>query len=231
MSEELLTIDAGNTSVDIALWKNNKLISYKKLTYGELKRMKPIKLPALGVCVKKSAKELLLNTFPLLKLLEGEEIPIKTRYKNPGALGDDRRLLAFGASALYARNSVVISAGTALVLDLVVEGVHEGGFITLGLGKKLTSLTSLAEGIPPIEGEFYPIELGRSTEECVLGGILNESIAFVEKVVKLWSERYTKELFVVITGGEGRYLSGLGHYDELLAHRSLLLLSERLLRA
>ncbi|AAC07720.1 type III pantothenate kinase [Aquifex aeolicus] len=216
-----LTVDVGNSSVDIALWEGKKVKDFLKLSHEEFLKEEFPKLKALGISVKQSFSEKVRGKIPKIKFLKKENFPIQVDYKTPETLGTDRVALAYSAKKFYGKNVVVISAGTALVIDLVLEGKFKGGFITLGLGKKLKILSDLAEGIPEFFPEEVEIFLGRSTRECVLGGAYRESTEFIKSTLKLWRKVFKRKFKVVITGGEGKYFSKFGIYDPLLVHRGM----------
>jgi len=225
-----LTLDLGNSSVDLVFWKGKEPVEVSKLSHEEFLRVKFPNVKGLGISVKKSFDGRVKEKLPKLKFLKKEHFPVEVVYKTPETLGVDRVALAYSARKFYGRNVIIVSAGTALVVDLLLEGKFMGGFITLGFGKKLKTLSELAEGIPEILPEPTGIILGKSTKGCVIGGTYRESVEFIKSIIKLWRKQFKKNFKVVITGGEGKLFSELGTYDPLLVHkgmRSLLYLYNR----
>jgi type III pantothenate kinase len=157
-----------------------------------------------------------------LKIVELKDIPIEIEYKTKESLGVDRVINAFGVKEIYSENALVVSAGTALVVDLLKGGIFKGGFITAGMGLKLKALAEATEGISEYSLWDIKISYGTSSEEAVVGGVVKEARALIEACLLDWG---LKE--VVITGGEGWLLKDLGKYDPLLSHRALIRLAGR----
>ncbi|RUM28753.1 MAG: hypothetical protein DSY32_03965 [Aquifex sp.] len=218
---KFLTLDLGNSSVDLVLWKGKKPVEILKLSHEEFLKAELPNVKGVGISVKRSLNEVVKEKLPKLKFLEKKHFPIEVVYKTPETLGVDRVALAYSAKKFYGRNVIIVSAGTALVVDLLLEGKFKGGFITLGYGKKLKTLSELAEGIPELTPEPIGITLGGSTEECVVGGTYRESLEFIRNTVELWRKKFKRKFKVVITGGEGRYFSEFGIYDPLLVHKGM----------
>jgi len=106
-----------------------------------------------------------------IRILRGEDIPLPVDYETPDTLGVDRKLFAFGAREFYTQDAVLVMAGTALVVDLLLEGVLRGGFITAGVSLKLKALSEYTEGIPlysPAPSEEW---IGRNTEAWQPAGL------------------------------------------------------------
>ncbi|GAB6066167.1 type III pantothenate kinase [Aquifex pyrophilus] len=219
------TVDIGNTTVDILIWNENKPEKVLKLSHEEFKKLEPMNIPAVAVSVKPSLNTYLFKKFKEVKLIKTEDIPIEIIYKTPETLGTDRVIMAFGAKEFYGNNVIVVSAGTALVIDLVLDGKFYGGFITLGVRKKLETLFKSAEGIPELSFKDLEIKVGQSTKECVLGGVIKEAKTFVRETIKEWREYFKRDFKVVITGGDGKLLKEFGIYDEYLIHKGIKLLS------
>lgn len=218
----LLTLDVGNTTVDACLFEGEKPVY--------LGRFSPSRLQELaGDCdlvavssVRESLNEKLSGLFGgKLRFLTLSDIPLKVEYRTPQTLGVDRVLFAFGVREFYTRSAVLVMAGTALVVDLLLEGVFRGGFVTAGVSLKLRALAERAEGIPLYQPAPFRETLGRSTKECVVGGTYRESTAFIREAVRLWSAEAGEKLPVFITGGDGALFEELGTYDPLILHRAM----------
>ncbi len=218
----VLTLDVGNTTVDACLFER-ELRHLGRFPHAELGRLSGDYDLVLASSVRKSLNEELRATFgERLRILRLEDIPMEIDYETPETLGIDRVLLAYGVKELYSESAVLVSAGTALVVDLLLEGVFRGGFITAGLGLKLKTLSERAEGLPSLEPEPLETSVGKSTRECLLGGTYLESLTFVKETAGRWMEEFGRELPIFITGGEGRFFESLGVYDPLLLHRAML---------
>ncbi len=218
----LLTLDVGNTTVDACLHEGGKIQPLGRFAHSDIERLLGNYDLVVVSSVKPSLNQELRFLFgERLKILKIEDIPLKIDYRTKETLGIDRVLLAYGVRELYSDSAVLVSAGTALVVDLLLDGVFMGGFITAGLGLKLRSLSERTEGLPDLEPSVLKVSVGKSTRECLLGGVFLESFCFIKETAERWRSETCKELPIFITGGEGFLFKELGVYDPLLLHRAM----------
>ncbi len=218
---KLLTLDIGNTTVDAVLFEGSRITPVGKFSHSEIDKLPDSDL-VVAVSVKPSVNERIKSVFgKKLKLLTLQDIPIKVDYRTPDTLGVDRVLFAYGVKEIYSESAILLMAGTALVVDLLLDGCFSGGFITAGLGLKLKALSEKTEGIPELRQRAINLEIGKSTEECVLGGVYLESLSFVKEVMKLWRERWKRRLPLYITGGDGELFKSMGFYDPIVLHKAM----------
>jgi len=220
---KVLTIDVGNTTIDACIFEGKKLKHLGRFPHSEIEKLSGDYDLVLVSSVRKSFNDKLRKLFKnKIRFLEIKDIPIEVDYETPETLGVDRVLFAYGVKEFYSQSAVLVMAGTALVVDLLLDGVFKGGFITAGLGLKLRALSKRAEGLPSLEPEPIDRLIGRSTKECLLAGTYLESRSFIERTLNLWSEKFKKELPLYITGGEGNIFEDLGLYDPLILHKAML---------
>jgi type III pantothenate kinase len=218
---KILTLDVGNTSVDACLFEGT--LSYLgKFRHTDLPRVEADMV--LVSSVRPSANALVKEVYPEAKFIKAEHVPVRTAFEGKERVGVDRLLNLFGAVRLYGENVVVASLGTALVVDLAVDGVFQGGFITLGIGSGLECLSQRAELIPPLTFKRVHPDIGTDTESAILGGFIKQSMHFLRGCLSEWQELYGRSLRLVITGGDGWLFEEVGVYDPLLIHRAMLLL-------
>ncbi|MCX8164017.1 MAG: type III pantothenate kinase [Aquificaceae bacterium] len=218
---KVLTLDVGNSSVDVCLF-DGELFYVGKFPHGEIPILKVDRV--LVSSVKPSVDRLIREAYPNARFITPEDVPLKTAFENKQGVGVDRLLNLYGAVSLYGTDVVVVSAGTALVVDLAVDGCFLGGFITLGLGSGLECLHQKAELIPSLSLRELEVDIGTNTEEAIIGGFIKQTVYFVKGCVESWSTIYGISPRVVTTGGDGWLLNSLGHYDPLLSHKAMLLL-------
>ncbi|MCS7262776.1 MAG: type III pantothenate kinase [Aquificaceae bacterium] len=218
---KVLTLDLGNTSVDLCLFEK-ELLYIGKFSPSDLPVLKAEKV--LVSSVRPSAEALVKEKYPQAEFVRSADVPVNTTLCKE-KVGVDRLLNLYGAVRLYGEDLVVVSAGTALVVDLSVQGTFCGGFIVPGLALGLECLCRRAELLPELNLKELRVSVGTTTEEAVVGGIINQSLHFVKACVESWSHAYGRELKVVLTGGDGWLLRELGLYDPLLLHRAMLLLA------
>jgi len=222
--QTILTLDIGNTSVDACTFDGKELKYLGKLAHEELDKLLLAYDNILACSVKPSLNYKLNDAH----IFTPEEVPIKTAFIGKERVGMDRLLNLYGALEFYSESCLLISCGTALVVDVLVDGVFEGGFINLGLGARLRCLSEKAELIPLFSLEELDVPLGKDTKSAILGGLKKEVFYYIEGLLRELKARYTKDFTIVITGGDGWFLKSFGLYDPLLVHKAMLRLRKLL---
>jgi len=215
---KVLTLDVGNTSVDACVFDGKKLEYLGKFAHQDIEKLKAGFQEVLVSSVKPSVNPKLAGAY----LFRGEEIPIKTSFEGKEKVGVDRLLNLYGALEFYSDWAVVISCGTALVVDVLADGIFEGGFISLGIGSRLRCLSERAELIPLFSLEKVDTFLGKDTKGAVLGGLKKEVIFYLKNLLADLRSFYGRDFRVIITGGDGWFVEELGEYDPLLIHKAML---------
>jgi type III pantothenate kinase len=132
-------------------------------------------------------------------------------YSDPGRLGVDRWLALVAARQLQPGPLCVVSAGTAITVDLLDRhGYHHGGLIAPGLGAMYSGLGVL-ESLGPV-AERYEGFFGRDTDAAVSSGVLHATTGLVESALRqarVLLQGEEPELF--LTGGDATKLSA--HLD------------------
>ncbi len=99
-------------------------------------------------------------------------IPLPAAIAQPGEAGADRLLLALGARERFGAPCIVVSAGTAVTVDLVdADGAFAGGAIAPGLGLAARALHEAAEQLPKVALSEAPGPLGRDTRGAIRSGV------------------------------------------------------------
>ena len=205
-----LLIDAGNTLTKVALWERGKarqlfkLPTPRFLSYPEVltEKLKSFVWKRVGISsVVREATDALRKLFPDATFVSANlNLPIKIDYKTPETLGADRIANACGGLE-FGESFAVVSAGTAVVVDLVRDSVFQGGVIFPGLKTMAKALNLETSQLPEIETlQRFQIP-GKSTTECIESGILITTIGGIKEVLKIY-ETDT----ILITGGDSEIL-------------------------
>jgi len=227
-----LLIDAGNTSVKVALFENGtiqplfRIPTAKILEYPAdfVEKLKGITFNKLGIAsVVKEITHLIEENFPGALIISAKlKLPIKIDYKTPELLGADRIAAACGGLE-FADSFIVLSCGTATVVDLVEEKTFKGGVIFPGLEMMAQALslgTSQLPKIKPTDSIKIP---SSSTNECIQAGILLSTVGGIKEVI-----RNLPPYPVLITGGWGnlvaKYIKGI--YVKELVFKGILKILE-----
>ena len=141
------------------------------------------------------------------------KVPIEIVYESPESLGLDRVASAAGGWTRFpGRNILVISAGTAITVDLVTsEGRFNGGNISPGVSMRLKALHEHTASLPLVGKDSQFSLLGSSTRQAILSGVMNGVIFELEGYVRLLTDQY-KDLLVLLTGGDAALLSPSLHF-------------------
>lgn len=209
-----LILDIGNTLAKVALIQDQETIfskSYKELTLMDLDAILSSYSPqkAIASIVGKIRPELInliQSRVTTIILDPSTPIPLKNQYSTPETLGYDRIAVAVGANSLYpSKNVLIIDAGTAITYDLVTsDSVYLGGAISPGISLRFSALNSHTANLPLLEKTGnYPL-IGKSTNECILSGVLNGVIAEIDAYIDNVKNTYPVE--TVLTGGDSNFL-------------------------
>jgi len=220
--EKLITVDIGNTSIDICEHeKENIRFIGKFLKIEDALKVLEGKENIIASSVKPSLRDEFIKKLGSgIRFIDTDDIDMKMKYKKEGA-GVDRILFAYGVKKFYAETALLVSVGTALVVDIMIDGIFKGGFITCGLKTKLKALNEKAEQIPYVEPEVFKGEIGTDTYSALKGGVYLESLYFIKGVKERFENLYGKKLCVFITGGDGYLFKDIGLYDPFIIHRAM----------
>ncbi|WP_456397047.1 type III pantothenate kinase [Desulfurobacterium sp.] len=218
-------IDAGNSFIKAVTWNGKtfeKLITIPTKDAGQsfpLKGEKAI-ISSVVPSLRKMFEKAFKNAIFVNALMS---LPVRINYKKPESLGADRIALACGVLD-YGDSGIAISAGTTVVVDVIVEKTFIGGIILPGVRAIHKTLTLIAEQLPEVENKLTDTFPGKSTAECIKAG----TTLAIKGAIKEITEKYP-ELPVFFTGGYGKELmeiTGKGIYDPLLIFKGLVRILE-----
>jgi type III pantothenate kinase len=140
----------------------------------------------------------------------GKDIHCPIKYKYAGVPGIDRRVNALAAIERYKTELIVVSAGSAITIDLVTEtdGML-GGFILPGFRWAFRAVTENAELVNHqlIFNELASASLGYDTATCLSLGIRQGLAGAVDALIDRIQTHLAVNL-VILTGGDARLLAG-----------------------
>lgn len=130
-------------------------------------------------------------------------IPVRSEYKSQATLGLDRLANAVAAHREFSgHDALIIDAGTCITIDLISStGVFMGGTIAPGLQMRLLALNNYTDGLPLVQLAEAEHHTGRTTEQSILSGVINGSIAELNGWIAHYQEGYPR-LKVIVTGGD-----------------------------
>ncbi|MDB4107378.1 type III pantothenate kinase [Bacteroidia bacterium] len=168
-----LCIDIGNTSTKAALYGlNQEMKYYKPFTVEDFENVKNEHRPTVLVSKTGEDEELEMRLSDSDYLNHKTSLPIEIDYKTPQTLGRDRIATAVGAYKMDAEATwLIIDLGTCLTMDLVVNGVFQGGLISPGVQMRFKAMNHFTAGLPLAELDYEQKFPGKSTEESMQIGV------------------------------------------------------------
>jgi type III pantothenate kinase len=161
-------------------------------------------------------------------LSENTPLPIQNNYKTPKTLGKDRLAAVIGAYFLEKEVSqktnkqptLVIDAGTCITFDFIdtdsnqINGVYQGGSISLGLQMRFKALNHFTAKLPLLaSNENLPTPIGQSTQEAMQSGVQFGLISEIKGIIDFYQNQINtnenntnKELNIVVCGGDAQIL-------------------------
>lgn len=137
------------------------------------------------------------------------DLPFKCKYKKPQQLGIDRLASALYGHVLYPNsNLILISAGTAITIDLFQNNMFSGGTIIPGITTQLVSLEKATDALPLVPSSQLSGEIGfpgLTTESCIEAGVLFGTAGAVERIVREL-QTFCHDCIVLATGGDWEIL-------------------------
>lgn len=213
-----LIIDVGNSSAKLAVFKQGKLISKKRIPLENImngindikKEFKSIEKAIISSVgnLKKREITCIENYFKVFVLDASTKIPFQNHYKSPKTLGVDRIALVSASVKKYKElNVLIIDAGTCITYDFInSENNYLGGAISPGIRVRYQSLNNLTANLPLLETKMPYSFIGNSTIESIHSGIINGILNEIEGTINYYDKKY-KDLTVILTGGDADFLS------------------------
>ncbi len=213
-----LIIDAGNTSVKLAVFDKEKLFFDEIVKEGRFTAtVKEIfnQYPHISwaivssVGILKKTELIVLAVFCQVHVLgHRSKVPFKNSYATPQTLGVDR--LALVAAAFYhnpKRNTLVVDAGSCITYDMInSSGEYVGGAISPGLAMRYKALHNQTAKLPLLDVD-EPLDLiGNSTKTSIHSGVVNGIVSEIDGIVDQYSSRFI-DLTIILTGGDAQFLS------------------------
>jgi type III pantothenate kinase len=226
-----LIIDIGNTRVKAALFNGDDLIEIKFYNFpAELLKdtnfVRKAKQALIGTVVseQESFCRNLNVILPTTVFGSHSKIPLMNLYQSVSTLGSDRLAASVGAYHFYPDAHVlVIDAGTCIKYNFTnSKNEYLGGAISPGIQMKFKALNHFTSKLPLVDADFSYTELiGYNTQNSLLSGVLNGSVAEIDGMIDQYKLRFT-DTICVLTGGDSEYLAKRLK-NTIFAHQNLVL--------
>ena len=203
-----ITLDEGNTSVKLALFDNDTLVSkYNNIDLNFVIKLLPkCDRLILSTVKNKSNFKTLFSNKNFVLLNNSTPLPIRILYKSPTSLGNDRIALAVGAITNFPnKNVLVIDAGTCITYDLInSKKEYLGGSISPGIQMRYNALHQFTSQLPLLESVDTAMLTGVNTEESIHSGIINGVFVEIDGIIQRYTNQYP-DIKVIVTGGNAKF--------------------------
>jgi type III pantothenate kinase len=207
-----IVIDAGNTQVKIAVFKQNKLSEVNKVSLKELfdkpqqfqhlRNYKGIISSVLNEEDTKKINDLFCEAFIFDLTLK---LPIQIKYETPQTLGKDRIANAVAGYLKSKSNTVIIDIGTCVKFDFVSEdGNYQGGSISPGIDLRYKSLNDYTAHLPILSNKEKSPLIGRNTNDSLHSGVINGLQAEINQLIYRYNQEFN-DLTFFVTGGDAKH--------------------------
>lgn len=220
-AEDLLELDIGNTRLKWRVRGADIVLDSGAITYFESGIALALQVLAVE-CSEFKVKKVLIGSVagsdvndlvrawvvgmfycePLFAEVTKFSGGVSCAYSKVEKLGVDRWLALLAAHRLFGAGAVVVDCGSAVTVDVLVAGEHQGGYIVPGfrlLNASLFKDTSKVKAGFVAPKDFLP---GQDTADCVNRGVSLMVLSLVKRVISSLSEREL-DLPVLFTGGDG----------------------------
>lgn len=206
-----LIIDFGNTLAKVAVFNNRETIEVFSIEHVNIEQITALAskyhfyhcIISSVTAIPSEIRDFLEQNYHLTELDHNTPVPVKNLYKTPETLGKDRLAAVVGAFCIFpATNCLVIDAGTCITFDFLDnQGNYHGGAISPGVNLRFRALHTFTSRLPLINSKNFEGITGKTTEESILAGVLNGTVAEMKCTIHTYTEIYP-DLQVVLTGGD-----------------------------
>ena len=225
----IVAIDIGNSSTDVGLFEDAKLLQhdflpsaseYSEKIYGIVESLSSnldhvvigSVVPALGDLLETLIVERCNITPLMVEDFKTELLPL--RVDRPETVGVDRIVNCFAVSRLYDLPAVVVSLGTATTFEAIsADGEYLGGAIAPGVKISLEALTQRTALLPPVVWDKPKDLIAKNTLDHMKSGIYYGSLSMVEGMVERFKQKLGGKATVIGTGGVSNIFSDENVFD------------------
>ena len=212
----LLAIDAGNSFVKCAYhdghaWQAPQRAGLADFCAYPLRHIPttPSRIVVSNVAGER-LQTALESAFPSLDILwikaERQACGVINQYDPPQQLGADRWAALIAARAMTREPCVVVSAGSALTVDILAEdGRFLGGAIAPGLQLMRAALAHGTSAIQPPAGNVTPFPT--NTADAVQTGVVYSLAGLIASMAARYEEKYKRPLTCILTGGAAHWIA------------------------
>jgi type III pantothenate kinase len=216
----ILCVDIGNTSIKLARIANRRVLdlavvssrapavevarALSRVARGAdsaaIASVRPQATATARVAVRRA-----LGVEPLI-VTSRVTLPIDIATLQPSRVGVDRICAACGAMAGRNRHAIVVDAGSAITVDLVLDRRFLGGLIMPGPQMMLSAMHHFTAQLPKLELAGSKRVRFDDTAPAMQAGAMVGSAGAIEAAVRLLRRRADRAVTVWLTGGHAARL-------------------------
>jgi len=158
-----------------------------------------------------------VRPYDRFKVVARQHIPLKIDVDAPQRIGIDRLLAAFAAVEKYGDvPMLVVDAGSAITVDVVLNRTFCGGAILPGLFAQSGIYPKISNKLPLLTladlfSTARPVYPGRNTKDALRNGIYWGTVGAIRQFYDMFCPQ-TKDALLILTGGDAEYLlPGFAH--------------------
>ncbi len=140
-------------------------------------------------------------------------LPFRHALADVAATGADRLCNVAAAVGAGLRSALVVDAGTATTVDVLIDGVFVGGVIAPGMAFALEQLGRRAARLAPVPFGEVPLVAGADTAAAMSAGAFHAGRGGIEALID-GLQAVHGALPVVLTGGLGGFLDRPGRFRD-----------------
>lgn len=239
----VLTIDIGNTNINVGLFDDDKLTMSARFAterrktddqfavdFSNLFSMHCIipteisggiissVVPEITAPVQRAIERLIENK--ILVLQPGIKTGLNILIDNPAQLGSDLAAGAVGAAAQYPLPAFVVDLGTATKIYAIdKQKGFRGCMIAPGVAISLEALTDRSSLLPTINLEPPKKACGTNSVESMQSGVILGTAAMIDGLLDRFTDELGEPASVIATGGLSTFIAPVcKHKLQLDAH-------------
>ncbi len=217
----IICADIGNTSIKLARVDRRRIVAVQRISSSASSRemMRAVKRlavrdmthaaiasvrPASTDGMRRAVQDVL--GCPTLVVTHRARLPIEIATRRPARVGVDRICAACGALPGRALNAIVVDAGSAITVDLVLDRTLRGGLIIPGPQLMLSALHRFTAQLPDLRMDDPTGRIDDTAPAMQTGAEIGAAGAILEGV-RFLERRAKKRITVWLTGGHTELLS------------------------
>lgn len=232
----VLTIDIGNTNINLGLFQGDMLQMGVRLaterqktedqfaaSFFQMFQMHNVEpkeiagtiissvVPEITSSVKHAIER--LTAKKVLVLSPGVKTGLNILIDNPAQLGADLAAGAVGASAYYALPAFVVDLGTATKIYAIDEKGFRGCMIAPGVAISLKALTDTSSLLPTISLEPPKKACGTNSIESMQSGVILGTAAMIDGLLDRFATELGAPKTILSTGGLSAFITPVCRHE------------------